>query len=285
AWSGRPGACRNPEPAFVRSGGRSPRPARCAPARCRLHVRSFFGHPLMQQLHALLDVERSADALQRQPQLDQRDGDGRLHADDDGLGIHDARKAGNRTDHPSDERIDHIQCRDIDEYGTGRSLTDPLGKIVLQRKGKLVVHVDLDGDQQEVTHPQDWYAFHYTALLTVSPERRSASASASARDALVTMPWRSSPRWTIVCAICGRTPLMMQSAPIRRIAVTVLSRCCATSVSTVGTPVMSMMAISEPVSTMRCNNDSITTWVRCESSVPIIGSARTPSQSFTTGVE
>ena len=39
---------------------------------------------------------------------------------------------------------------------------------------------------------------------------------------------------------------MMQSAPIRRAAVTVFSRCWATRVSTVGTPVMSMMAISAP---------------------------------------
>ena len=54
----------------------------------------------------------------------------------------------------------------------------------------------------------------------------------------------------MVCAICGRMPLMMQSAPIRRAAATVFSRCCATSVSTVGTPVMSMMAIAAPVSTI-----------------------------------
>ena len=54
----------------------------------------------------------------------------------------------------------------------------------------------------------------------------------------------------MVCAICGRMPLMMQSAPIRRAAATVFSRCCATSVSTVGTPVMSMIAISAPVSTI-----------------------------------
>ena len=50
----------------------------------------------------------------------------------------------------------------------------------------------------------------------------------------------------MVCAICGRMPLMMQSAPISRAAATVFSRCCATSVSTVGTPVMSMIAISAP---------------------------------------
>ena len=89
----------------------------------------------------------------------------------------------------------------------------------------------------------------------------------------------------MVEAIWGRMPLMMQSAPIRRAAVMVLSRCCATSVSTVGTPVMSMIATLAPVSTIRWSSDSITTWVRALSRVPIIGSASTPSHSFTTGVE
>ncbi len=68
-------------------------------------------------------------------------------------------------------------------------------------------------------------------------------------------------------------------------AVTVLSRCWATSVSTVGTPVMSMMASSEPVSTMRVSSASITSCVRLESSVPIMGTASTPSHSLTTGVD
>ena len=50
-------------------------------------------------------------------------------------------------------------------------------------------------------------------------------------------------------------PLMMQSAPISRAAATVFSRCWATRVSTVGTPVMSMMAMAAPVSTMRVRSD------------------------------
>ncbi len=95
----------------------------------------------------------------------------------------------------------------------------------------------------------------------------------------------SSPRCTIVWAICGRMPLMMQSAPIRRAADTVLIKCCATSVSTVGTPVMSMIAISAPVSTIACKRLSITVWVRWLSSVPINGNARMPCHSSTTGVE
>ena len=93
------------------------------------------------------------------------------------------------------------------------------------------------------------------------------------------------PRCTIVCAICGRMPLMMQSAPISCAAATVLSRCCATSVSTVGTPVISMTAMLEPVATSRSSRLSITTWVRSLSSVPISGSARMPSHSCTTGVD
>ena len=75
----------------------------------------------------------------------------------------------------------------------------------------------------------------------------------------------------MVCAICGRTPLMMHSAPISRAAVMVFSRCCATRVSTVGTPVMSMMAYLEFVATTACSRFSITTWVRALSSVPMIG--------------
>jgi rsbT co-antagonist protein RsbR len=53
-------------------------------------------------------------------------------------------------------------------------------------------------------------------------------------------------------------------------------------VSTVGTPVMSMIATSASTSTMRWSSDSITTWVRWLSSVPMIGRARMPFQSFTT---
>ncbi len=119
---------------------------------------------------------------------------------------------------------------------------------------------------------------------TVRPVRFSASAKASASVAFETT-FSSTPRCTIVWAIWGRMPEMMQSAPISRAAAMVLSRCWATSVSTVGTPVMSMMAMSASWSTMAWSRFSITTWVRAESSVPISGSARMPSHSWTTGVD
>jgi hypothetical protein len=109
--------------------------------------------------------------------------------------------------------------------------------------------------------------------------------NASASVALVVTCPRSTPRWTMVCAICGRMPLMMQSAPMRRVAATVFRRCCATSVSTVGTPVMSMIAIAAPVSTIFCRSDSMTICVRALSSVPTSGSARMSFHSSTTGVD
>src|SRR6185437_10574126 len=143
--------------------------------------------------------------------------------------------------------------------------------------------VHLDRDQQERTHAKYWDALHQFAFLVVSspaiwpaldaladfssfttffPVFCSASASASDIFDLVTMSFRLMPKWTMVCAICGRMPLMMHSAPIKRAAVMVFSKCCATSVSTVGTPVISMMAILEFVSTTVFNRDSITTCVR-----------------------
>jgi len=78
---------------------------------------------------------------------------------------------------------------------------------------------------------------------------------------------------------------MMLSAPIRRMAVTVFIRCCATRVSTVGTPVMSMMASAEPVFTRRSSSVSMTICARLLSSVPITGTASTPSHSLITGVD
>jgi hypothetical protein len=70
--------------------------------------------------------------------------------------------------------------------------------------------------------------------------RFNANARASAIVAFETTS-SCNPKCTIVWAICGRMPLMMQSAPMSLAADTVLMRCWATSVSTVGTPVMSMI--------------------------------------------
>src|SRR5262249_37967783 len=49
-----------------------------------------FEARLLNQLHSPLDVQRRLDPGQRQAELDQRDGHGRAHADDDRFGVEDA---------------------------------------------------------------------------------------------------------------------------------------------------------------------------------------------------
>ena len=70
---------------------------RCSPSRVVIVARTRWTRPLrsrgqqpVEQVHAPVDVEGGADAGQVQPQLDQGDGDGRLHADEHGLGVEHA---------------------------------------------------------------------------------------------------------------------------------------------------------------------------------------------------
>src|SRR5262245_30739010 len=244
-----------------------------------------------QQLHALVHVEAGANARERQTELDERDGDRGAHADDDRLGVEHPRHRRDVADHAPDEGVDDLERRDVDQHAAGAVAHDTVGEVVLQRHRQAVVHVHLDADEQKLVHLENRNALHVRIpqALCVRPMAAPvfcrATMNASASVALVTTEASSTPRWTIVCAICGRMPLMMQSAPMSRAAATVFSRCWATSVSTVGTPVMSMMAMDAPVSTMRCRRFSITTCVRALSSVPISGRARIPSHSCTTGVD
>ena len=64
---------------------------------------------------------------------------------------------------------------------------------------------------------------------------------------------KSMPRCTTVCAISGLIPLIIHSAPINLVALTVFIKCCATNESTAGTPEMSSIAIVLSVSTIACN--------------------------------
>jgi hypothetical protein len=118
-----------------------------------------------QQRHAAIHVECGLHARQRQPELHQRDGDGRLHADDDGAGAEDPRHARDVRDHAADEAVDDLEARDVDEHAARARRRYPLGQIVLQRERQPVVHVDLDRDEQEIAHPEDRDALHGSAML------------------------------------------------------------------------------------------------------------------------
>src|SRR5205085_6426917 len=193
--------------------------------------------------------------------------------DDDRLRVEHARHRGGVRKHPADERIDDVERRDVDQHAARAMLHDLLRQLFLQRDRGAVVHIHLDRRDQTLPNLQNRNALHlvsfYGFATTALPVRPRARRKASARVAFVTTTVSSTPRWTMVCAICGRMPLMMQSAPIRRAAATVFSRCCAVSVSTVGTPVMSMIASSAPRCTIASSRLSMMTCARWLSSVPI----------------
>ena len=89
--------------------------------------------------------------------------------------------------------------------------------------------------------------FHQPARASWRLTRRPRTRAAPAAARRPGWPWwrcrrTRCPARRSVCAICGRMPEMMHSAPISRAATTVLRMCWATWVSTAGTPVMSMIA-------------------------------------------
>src|SRR3569832_2482287 len=223
---------------------------------------------------ALLDIERGLHPLQRQSELHQGDRDRRLHADHHGACIEDAGHGGEIGDDATDERIHQLQRRDVQQDAFRTGLFDFPEQIVLQRQCQLIIHFNLDGDEQKLAHLQNRNSVHrrYCSTLLrciVTPVRLSASASASAKVALVVTPSRSTPRWTMVCAICERIPQKKHTTPNKQNADTNKSRSRATNKTTDGTPVISMMATSAPVSTMRCCKASVTIWVRALSNVPL----------------
>src|SRR5262245_25230271 len=62
-----------------------------------------LAQPLTDEIQAALHIESGLHARQGQAQLDKRDGDGRTHADDDRVGIENARDAGDIGQHAANE--------------------------------------------------------------------------------------------------------------------------------------------------------------------------------------
>src|SRR5579871_999733 len=70
---------------------------------------------LLDHRHAAFDVQRRLDARQREPELDQRDGDRRTHPDYDRVGVENARHRRDVVQHAADEAVDDLQRRDVDQ--------------------------------------------------------------------------------------------------------------------------------------------------------------------------
>jgi len=61
----------------------------------------------------------------------------------------------NVVEHPTDKGIDDLQRGDVDHHPARTAADDADRQIVLQRQCELVVHVDLDRDQQTIADLQN----------------------------------------------------------------------------------------------------------------------------------
>src|SRR5215216_6790978 len=108
-----------------------------------------------QQTDALVHVEHRVHAAQLKPQFDQRDGDGRLHPDDDGARVHDARHRRDVREHAPDEGVHHLQQRDVDEHPARARPLQLREDALLEVDDRLVVHVHLNRHDQDASDLQD----------------------------------------------------------------------------------------------------------------------------------
>src|SRR5437764_8462860 len=101
------------------------------------------GELAAQELDAFVHVQDSVHAAKLKAQLDERDGDRRLHADDDRSRVHDARHRRDVREHAPDEGVNHLKQRDVYE-DAARARPLKLGQYaLLQVDDRLVVHVHL----------------------------------------------------------------------------------------------------------------------------------------------
>src|SRR5690242_14832021 len=108
-----------------------------------------------EELHAAFDVEGGPHTGEGEAQLDQGDGDRRLHSHHHRLRVEDAAHARDVGEHAADERVHNVQRADVDEHAARLVVGDAGGQIFLQLHGEAVVHVHLDGHEQVPAHAQD----------------------------------------------------------------------------------------------------------------------------------
>src|SRR3989442_7692991 len=80
----------------------------------------------------LFEIQRRRDPLEREPQLDHREGDLRLDPDDDGLRSTQPDHVRDVTQGPGRERVDNVERRDVHDDAAGPDHTDPLDQGVAQ---------------------------------------------------------------------------------------------------------------------------------------------------------
>src|SRR4051812_19350 len=130
---------------------RAVRTSRSEPMSTRSSFSTVAQLPLLEALkqrQSFLEVERGGDALQVQPQLDHREGDLGLDADDHRLGAAQAGHVGDAPQRARGEGVHDVQGRDVDDDAPGAEGAHPLEQVVPQLQHVAVTQLRLDrGDQ------------------------------------------------------------------------------------------------------------------------------------------
>src|SRR6185437_16679919 len=127
-------------------------------------LRTEVATKFIEELHARFNIQCSAHTRQRHAQLYQRDRHRRLHAHHYSFSVKHPCHGSNVRQHSPNERIDDLQGGDINENAGCACFRNFLREIILQLQRKAIVHINLNGDQQEVSHAQDWNTFHLLRL-------------------------------------------------------------------------------------------------------------------------
>src|SRR4029453_3418292 len=117
-----------------------------------------------QQVHALLDGQRGAYAGKGYAQLDESNGNGRAHTDDDCFCVQHTRHRGYVAQHTSYERVDNLERRDVDQHTPCAGIGNACRQIVLQLQSQPIVHIHLDRHEEKGPHFKDGNALHLSLI-------------------------------------------------------------------------------------------------------------------------
>src|SRR6476660_3470261 len=137
-----------------------------------------------KKFHPGVYIQSGTNTRQRETQLDEGNGDGGLHSNHYGLRIKHTRHAGDIGQHATDEGINDLQTRDVDQDASGLGSSNHLREVILQGHGQAIVHVHLNGDQQELAHLKDRNLFQAALLapLRCFPDKGQAQALQGNRE-------------------------------------------------------------------------------------------------------
>src|SRR5579859_205144 len=252
----------------------------------------------IKECQALLEVERGRDTFEREPQLNHREGDFGLNADDDGFRAAEPRHVRDVAQRPDGEGVHDVERRHVHDDAPGAKFSHAGDQRLTQLRQIGVGQRGLDRRDQIGTLLRD-RDFHRSFSFgsgqdaaavsdngsTLYPISRSASSMPPCRSPTVAISERSTPMVTSVCAISGDRPVTMTVAPSKRAASTVWTRLFATLASIAATPVMSMTTTFARLVRMARSSCSVNWRARCGSMTPMIGRMRSRSRTWSTGVD